>query len=117
MLSIAGLYGVLAFTLGQRTREIGIRMALGATAGAVVRLVMRQSARLAGIGGLIGLAVAFAVMTGLSSVVVLHEVSFLNLVPFAAGVLVVAAAAAVAAFFPARRAAHVDPAETLRAEA
>jgi ABC-type antimicrobial peptide transport system permease subunit len=117
LLSAVGVYGVLAYLVNQRTREIGIRMALGATADAVVRLVMRQSARLAGIGGLIGVAVAFAVMKGLSSLVVLHEVSFLNLVPFAAGVSVVAAAAAIAAFFPARRAAHVDPAETLRAEA
>jgi len=108
---------VLAFTLSQRTREIGIRMALGATAGAVVRLVMAQSARLAGIGALIGLAVAFAAMKVLSAVVTLHEVSFLNLVPFAGGALVVAFATIVAAFFPARRATHVDPAETLRAEA
>jgi predicted permease len=117
VLSIAGLYGVLAFTLGQRTREIGIRMALGATAGAVVRLVMRQSARLAGIGALIGLAVAFTVLKVLSALVALHEVSFLNLLPFALGALIVGAATAVAAFFPARRAAHVDPAVTLRAEA
>jgi putative ABC transport system permease protein len=117
VLSVAGLYGVLAFTLSQRTREIGIRMALGATAGAVVRLVMAQSARLAGIGALIGLAVAFAAMKVLSAVVTLHEVSFLNLVPFAGGALVVALATIVAAFFPARRATHVDPAETLRAEA
>jgi len=117
VLSVAGLYGVLAFTLSQRTREIGIRMALGATAGAVVRLVMRQSARLAGIGALIGLAIAFGVMKVLSALVTLHEVSFLNLAPFVAGTLVVALATIVAAVFPARRAAHVDPAETLRAEA
>jgi predicted permease len=117
VLSVAGLYGVLAFTLSQRTREIGIRMALGATAGAVVRLVMRQSARLAGVGASIGLAVAFAVMKVLSSAVTLHEVSFLNLIPFVVGLLVVAGATAFAAFFPARRAAHVDPAVTLRAEA
>ena len=92
-------------------------MALGATAGAVVRLVMGQSARLAGIGALIGLAIAFAVMKVLSALVTLHAVSFLNLVPFVAGTLVVALATIVAAVFPARRAAHVDPAETLRAEA
>jgi len=117
VLSVAGLYGVLAFTLGQRTREIGIRMALGASAGAVVRLIMRQSARLAGAGALCGLAVAFIVMKVLSSAVTLHEVSFLSAAPFVAGSLVVALAAAVAAFFPARRATRVDPAETLRAEA
>ena len=55
-LSISGLYGVLSYMLSQRTREIGIRMALGATAGAVVSLVMRQSVRLAGVGAAIGLA-------------------------------------------------------------
>ena len=55
VLSISGLYGVLSYMLSQRTREIGIRMALGATAGAVVRLVVRQSARLAGVGARVGL--------------------------------------------------------------
>ena len=60
VLSVSGLYGVLSYTLTQRTREIGIRMALGATAAAIVRLLMGQSARLAGIGAAIGLAVAFS---------------------------------------------------------
>ena len=55
VLSISGLYGVLSYMLSQRTREIGIRMALGATAGAVVSLVVRQSVRLAGVGAAIGL--------------------------------------------------------------
>jgi predicted permease len=116
-LSVAGLYGVLSFTLGQRTREIGIRMALGAGAGAVVRLVIGQSARLAGIGAAIGFAVAFAAMRALSSVVRLDRISLLDATPFAAGALVVAAATALAACHPARRATQVDPAETLRAEA
>ena len=59
-LSISGLYGVLSYTLSQRTREIGIRMALGATGGAVIALVMRQSIRLAGAGAVVGLGLAFA---------------------------------------------------------
>ena len=117
LLSVAGLYGVLSFTLSQRTREIGIRMALGATSAAVVRLVMRQSARLAGVGALIGLAIAFAAMRALSSVIRLERVSLLDVTPFAAGALIVALATALAAFYPARRATRVDPAETLRAEA
>jgi hypothetical protein len=90
VLSVAGLYGVLAFTLSQRTREIGIRMALGATAGAVVRLVMAQSARLAGIGALIGLASRSAAMKVLSALVTLHEVSFLEPRARSRGTLVVA---------------------------
>jgi len=117
VLSISGLYGVLSYTLSQRTREIGIRMALGATAGAVVALVMRQSARLAGIGAIAGLAVSFAALQFLSSVVTLREVSLLSAAPFATALLLISAATALAAYSPARRATRVDPAETLRAEA
>ena len=117
LLSVSGLYGVLSYTLNQRTREIGIRMALGASAGAVVRLVMRQSARLAGVGAIIGLLIAFSAMKALSAAIQLQSVSLLNVVPFAAGLALVLAATAVAAFQPARRATRVDPAETLRAEA
>ena len=116
-LSISGLYGVLSYTLSQRTREIGIRMALGASAGAVVGLVMRQSARLAAIGAVAGGAIAFGVLKLLSSLVQLREVSLLNAAPFAAALALVLAAAALAAYQPARRATRVDPAETLRAEA
>jgi len=103
--------------IGQRTREIGIRMALGATGRAVVDLVVRQSLRLAGIGALIGTAIAAIVMKALSSVVELNAVSLLAVPPFAVGLLLVLAATAVAAYQPARRATRVDPAETLRAEA
>ena len=117
VLSISGLYGVLSYTLSQRTREIGIRMALGASPGAVVALVMRQSARLAGIGAIAGTAIAFAVLAVLSSLVQLKEVSLLHVTPFAAALALVLAAAALAAYHPARRATRVDPAETLRAEA
>ena len=117
ILSISGLYGVLSYTLSQRTREIGIRMALGATAGAVVALVMRQSVRLAGIGAIVGLGIAFTALKFLSSVVRLKEVSLLDAAPFAAALVLVLAATALAAYAPARRATRVDPAETLRAEA
>src|SRR4051812_29145983 len=117
VLSISGLYGVLSYMIGQRTREIGIRMALGATGRAVVDLVVRQSLRLAGIGALIGTVIAALVMKALSSVVELDAVSLLAVTPFAVGLLLVLAATAVAAYQPARRATRVDPAETLRAEA
>jgi predicted permease len=116
-LSVSGLYGVLTYTLSQRTKEIGIRMALGATAGAVVRLVMGQSARLAGVGAAIGLVVAFAALKMLSAAIQLNEVSLLDVVAFGTGLGVVMAATALAAYHPARGAARVDPAQTLRADA
>ncbi|HET7698245.1 MAG TPA: ADOP family duplicated permease [Vicinamibacterales bacterium] len=117
VLSISGLYGVLSYTLSQRTREIGIRMALGATAGAVIGLVMRQSVRLAGVGALAGTAIAFATLKFLGSLVQLKEVSLLNAAPFAIALALVLLATVLAAYQPARRATRVDPAETLRAEA
>ena len=117
VLSISGLYGVLSYTLSQRTREIGIRMALGASAGAVVGLVMRQSARLACIGAVAGGATAFAGLKMLSSAVPFEEVSLLNVAPFAGALALVLAATALAAYQPTRRATRVDPAATLRAEA
>ncbi len=117
VLSVSGLYGVLSYTLTQRTREIGIRMALGATAAAVVGLVMRQSARLAGVGAVIGVAVSFVVLKLLSSAIQLPRVSLLDGVALGGGVALVLAATALAAYHPARRATRVDPSVTLRADA
>ena len=117
VLSVTGLYGVLSYTLTQRTREIGIRMALGATAAAVVRLLMGQSARLVGFGAAIGLVFTFSALEVLGSVIHLSEISVLDGVAFAGGVALVAAASAFAAYHPARRATRVDPAVTLRADA
>jgi len=116
-LSVTGLYGVLSYMLTQRTREIGIRIALGATAHAVINLVVRQCLRLAGVGALAGLVLAAAAMKGLSSVITLEAVSLLDVTPFIAAMAVVFSAVALAAYQPARRATRVDPAETLRAEA
>jgi hypothetical protein len=116
VLSIAGLYGVLAYALSQRTTEIGIRLALGATGAAVIRLMMAQSARLAGIGALVGGAVAFAVLHVLNAAIQLETISLLDLRAFGAGLALVLAATAAAAYQPARRAARVDPARTLRAD-
>ena len=117
VLSISGLYGVLSYVLTQRTREIGIRMALGATGRQVVALVLRQSLRLAGTGALAGLVLAIAAMQALNAVIHLETVSLLDVAPFAGGVGLVLAATSLAAYVPSRRAARVDPAETLRAEA
>jgi predicted permease len=115
-LSISGLFGVLTYTLTQRSREIGIRIALGASASAVVGLVMRQTAWLTGIGAVAGLAGAFAALRILGALVRLRAVSLMDGVAFGGGLAVVFAAAAIAAYQPARRAARVDPAQTLRAD-
>jgi predicted permease len=116
-LSVSGLYGVLTYTWSQRTREIGVRMALGATATAVVRLVISQSTWLAGLGAAVGLAFAFSVMKALSVVVRLENVSVLDVVAFTAALTIAMAAAALAGYVPARRAARTDPSQTLRADA
>jgi hypothetical protein len=115
-LSVSGLFGVLTYTLTQRSREIGIRIALGATAGAVIGLVMRQTAWLAGVGAVIGLVGAFACLKILASLVRLRAVSLMDGAAFGAGLALVIGAAAIACWQPARRAARVDPAQTLRAD-
>jgi predicted permease len=117
VLSVSGLYGVLSYALSQRTREIGIRVALGATASAVVRLVMLQSARVAGAGALAGGVVAFVALHVLNSAIHLRTASLLSVPAFAGSLVLVLASAALAAYQPARRAARVDPAQTLRADA
>jgi ABC-type antimicrobial peptide transport system permease subunit len=114
--SASGLYGVLTYMISQRRKEIGIRMALGATAGAVIRLVVEQSTRLAGIGAAIGVMVTFAALTLLNAAIQLHAISLLDAGAFAAGLVVVLAATALAAYQPARRAIRVDPSETLRSD-
>src|ERR1700730_1060053 len=112
LLTLSGIYGVLSYLITQRTKEIGIRMALGATTGGVTRLVLKQSGRLAVIG--IGLGTALAL--GVSRMFASHLV-FINtfdLLAYSGGVLLVAAAALAAAYFPSRRAARIDPVTTLR---
>jgi ABC-type antimicrobial peptide transport system permease subunit len=116
VLSVSGLYGVVSYGLSQRTREIGIRMALGATASAVVRLVMAQSARLVTIGTVAGTGLALAALAILRSVIRLDNVTIVDWTVFAAAAAIVGAAAAFAAFVPARRAASIEPAATLRAD-
>jgi predicted permease len=117
VLSVTGLYGVLTYAISQRRKEIGIRMALGATAGAVVRLVLTQSTRLAGIGALIGTAGTFAVLTMLNTAIHLGAISLVDIRAFGAGLALVFTATVVAACQPARSATRVDPSETLRADA
>jgi predicted permease len=116
ILSVSGLYGVVAYGLSQRQKEIGIRMALGATSQAIVRLVLSQSGRLVAIGAGIGLLLSFSVLGALRAMIDLKNISLLDPVAFAAGVLVIATAAAAAAYVPSRRATRIDPSEALRME-
>jgi len=113
-LGIVGIYGVLAFLVSKRTREIGIRIALGAQRRDVLWLVLREGAKFAGIGIALGLAGAFAVSRWLSSE--LYGVSALDPLTYGGVALVVAAVTMLACYVPARRAMLVDPLSALRYE-
>jgi predicted permease len=115
-LSVAGLYGVVTHGLSRRTREIGIRVALGATPARIMRLVMGQSGRLVAIGAALGLLVSFSALAVLAAIVPLENVSVLDVRAFAAGTAIIALAAALASFFPSRRATRIDPSRALRAD-
>jgi putative ABC transport system permease protein len=114
LLGVAGVYGVIAYSVSQRTREIGIRIALGARAAEVTRLFVGHGVRLAAIGVACGLAVAITVTRLLSSL--LFDVSATDPLTYAAVAVGLAAAAALASYVPARHATAVDPVHALRAE-
>ena len=117
LLTLSGIYGVLAYLITQRTREIGIRVALGASTSSVTRLVLGRSMQLAAIGIGLGVVLALAVSRVFASSVVF--VVFMNTfdpIAYGGGLLAVVLAALSAAYFPARRAARIDPMTTLRAD-
>ncbi len=114
LLGVAGIYGVISYSVTQRTREIGIRIALGARTQAVARLFVAHGLALAGIGVALGLTVAFALMRLLSSL--LFEVSPVDPFTYAAVSLTLIAAAVLASYVPALRATAVDPVAALRSE-
>jgi predicted lysophospholipase L1 biosynthesis ABC-type transport system permease subunit len=107
-----GLFGVLSFSVAQRTREIGVRSALGAQAHDIVALVLRQALWIVGAGVAIGVAVALAGVRVLSAF--LYGISPHDALTFIAVPIVIVAVAAVACLVPARRAAKVDPLTALR---
>jgi putative ABC transport system permease protein len=109
-----GLYGLLAYSVSQRTREMGLRLALGAQMRDVIRLVLRQGFALVAIGLLFGLGAAMASTTLLRSY--LFQIEPLDLPVFATAPLIFLIIATLACWFPARRAARVDPMVALRAE-
>ncbi|HJU91454.1 MAG TPA: FtsX-like permease family protein, partial [Pyrinomonadaceae bacterium] len=112
--TMIGLYGVLAFAVSRRTREIGVRMALGAQTTDVLRLVVGQGLRLVAIGALIGLLTAFASTRLIKSL--LYGVGATDPLTFTAVVLLLIAVAVLACLIPARRATKVDPIVALRYE-
>ena len=113
-LAVVGLYGVKAYSVARRTREIGIRMALGAQAGAVLRMIMWEGSIMLISGVAIGLLLAIATAKILSGI--LYGVGALDPVAFTVAPAVLAVAALIATWLPARRATRVDPVQALRAE-
>jgi len=114
ILGVVGLYGVIAYSVSRRTREIGVRMALGAQRSAVYALVMRQAGRLTATG--IGIGLVCSVDASLLIRKLLFGVAAWDAPTFACVALVLAGAAMAASFLPAYRAAGVNPTEALRAE-
>ncbi len=114
LLGVVGLYGVVAYSVSQRTREIGIRLAMGAQRGSVYHLILGEAGRLTGIGILVGLVCAVAGATLMRTL--LFGTPPWDIPTLAAVAAVLAMSALVASYIPARRAASVDPVEALRAE-
>ena len=114
VLAAIGIYGVMAFAVGQREHEIGLRMALGASRSRVVSMVLREGAILAGIGMALGLVGAYFVGRAMKST--LYNVGAIDLSAFFSVAALLLVAALVASYFPARRAAAVEPMRALRTE-
>jgi len=114
VLASIGMYGVMAYTVSQRRREIGIRMAIGAAGRDVVGMIMRQGLTLVIVGAAIGIGGALAASRLLRGI--LYSPSVIDPVTFAGVPLLLTAVAALASWLPARRASGVDPLEALRRE-
>ena len=114
VLTIAGLYGLVAYNVSRRTREIGIRMALGARPSSVLRLVMGKGLVLVGIGTIGGLIMGFGVERAMNAM--LFDAGYVDLVAYLIVVPSLLSATMLAAYIPARRASHISPTEALRYE-
>jgi ABC-type antimicrobial peptide transport system permease subunit len=113
-LAAVGLYAAVAYRVNRRTHEIGIRMALGARRGDVLRLVLAQGLRLSGVGAAVGLTGALAASRLISRFI--YGVAPTDPLSYVASILVAISVALLACYFPARRATKVDPMEALRYE-
>ena len=114
VLAVVGVYGVLSSTVTQRVGEIGVRLALGARAGDIVGMVLKQGGKLTALGLVAGVAGAVALGRAMSSQI--YEVSPADPVVFAVSLIGLAAAALLASWLPARRASRIDPTRALREE-
>ena len=114
LLAALGLYGVISYSVRLRTRELGVRMALGAQRGEVMQMVLLQGARLAVIGVVLG--VFFAALLGRIFSSLLFKVGVLNVVPWIAATVILVATVLLASYLPARRAASIEPMKALRTE-
>ena len=113
-LALTGIYGVISYFVSQRTREIGIRIAVGASTADILKMTLREACRVAGIGFAIGVPATYLLMRILSSA--LYGVIVVRWTTFAGLTALLAAAALLAAYIPSRRAASVDPMVALRSE-
>jgi len=113
-LGVVGIYGVIAYVVAQRSREMGIRLAFGAAPGGLVRMFVRQGLTLTAAGAAVGLVTAISLTEWMSSL--LFGVGRLDPPTYAAVLFVLGAVAATASYLPARKAAAVDPVEALTVE-
>jgi ABC-type antimicrobial peptide transport system permease subunit len=114
LLALIGVYGVIAFFVSQRTPELGVRIALGARAADILRLVFARGAMLVGAGLVLGATAAFLLTRSMRSL--LYGVSEHDVLTFVAVPVLLCLAASLATYLPARRATRVDPLVALRAE-
>ncbi len=113
-LAAIGIFGVMSYAVAQQTREIGIRMALGADRDSVIRMVLRQASTVIGIGLVVGLAAAAA--TGRALAGLLFNLTPTDPMTLGIVAVILAAVALLACYLPARRATRIDPIQALRAE-
>ena len=116
VLALTGLYGLMAYSVSRRTREIGIRMAVGAHPGSILRMVLDHGLWLIAIGGIVGVIGSIVMLGVLRALMPFPAMSRFDITPYATAVPALVAVTLLAAYIPARRAARIDPLTTLRSE-